>query len=96
VAPLARGPNRRSSSFTARTKSRCQGIDRRNDQCGFDFEIAGASGTAYVEVKGIAGEAGGILLTDKETAAECGREYYLAIVRNVGTDPQVSLLPDPV
>jgi hypothetical protein len=72
-------------------------LDRRNDQCGFDFEISGPVGTACVEVKGLAGGTGGILLTDKEwaTAAEAGDRYYLALVRHVSGSAQVSLLQNP-
>jgi hypothetical protein len=72
-------------------------IDRRNDQCGFDFEISGATSTALVEVKGLAGGTGGILLTDKEwaTAMQNGDNYYIAIARQVADRQQVSLLRNP-
>lgn len=72
-------------------------IDKRVFECGFDFEIEGPQGTAYVEVKGLAGSSGGITLTDKEwtTAQETQEAYYLAIVREVASEPSVSIIANP-
>lgn len=72
-------------------------IDRRHEQCGFDFEIAGSRGSAYIEVKGLAGQTGGITFTDREwsTAKLYRSAYYLALVRGVATTPHVTLIRDP-
>ncbi len=72
--------------------------DRRHDQCGYDFEIEAETQQLAVEVKGLAGESGGIMFTDKEwdVAQQMGDRYFLAVVRNVATDnPQVSLVRNP-
>jgi hypothetical protein len=72
-------------------------VDRRQDQCGFDFEIVTDSGSVVVEVKGLAGRTGGITFTDKEwaTAQERGDEYYLAIVWNIASTPELLILRNP-
>jgi hypothetical protein len=71
--------------------------NRTHDQCGFDFEIVADEASFAVEVKGLAGENGGVSFTDCEwrRAREMGDAYYLAIVRNVATTPQVSLIRNP-
>lgn len=71
--------------------------DRRNDECGFDFEIISNYGHVVVEVKGLAGESGGITFTDKEwrTALKIGDDYFLVLVRNVATKPTISLIQNP-
>jgi Protein NO VEIN, C-terminal len=72
-------------------------LDRRYDQCGYDYEIDATSGRLCVEVKGLAGSSGGITFTNKEwmIAREMGDSYFLAMVRNVATEPDVSLLRNP-
>jgi hypothetical protein len=72
-------------------------LDRRVDQCGFDFEIVTPAGSVYVEVKGLAGKTGGVTLTDREwqTAKLRGDAYVLAVVRDALTDPQVTLIRNP-
>ena len=72
-------------------------LDRRYDQCGYDFEIIADPISIAVEVKGLAGQRGGITFTHREwkTARLRGESYYLAIVRNVATTPQISLLRNP-
>lgn len=72
-------------------------IDRRHDQCGYDYEIKTHTESVFIEVKGLAGVSGGITFTDKEwrTAREAGNSYVLALVRNVASEPTVSLLRDP-
>lgn len=71
--------------------------DRTHDQCGFDFEIVTEGASVAVEVKGLAGETGGVSFTDCEwrRAQELGDAYYLAIVRNVATAAKVSLIRNP-
>jgi hypothetical protein len=72
-------------------------LDRRNEGCGFDFEIRSGAGTVAVEVKGIAGYSGGITFTNREwiTAQQMREMYYLALVRGIGATPEVSLIQDP-
>lgn len=71
--------------------------DRRHDECGYDFEIDSDTGPIAVEVKGIAGQAGGVSFTNAEwrKAGELGDSYYLAVVRNVAEKPTVSLIRNP-
>lgn len=72
-------------------------VDRRFHECGFDFRIEGKSRDVVVEVKGIAGEEGGITFTEKEweKASEFGKAYYLALVRNIDVDPEVEFYQNP-
>jgi hypothetical protein len=72
-------------------------VDRRYEQCGYDYEIIGENGSVFVEVKGLCGNKGGVTFTDKEwsTAKQCGDRYFLAIVRHAGSDPEISLVQDP-
>jgi hypothetical protein len=72
-------------------------LDRRHEQCGFDYEIASDGVQAFVEVKGLAGHAGGVTFTDKEwaTARSYGDRYFLAVVRNVVSQPRVSIYRNP-
>ena len=72
-------------------------IDCRWDQCGYDFEIQGESQSAFVEVKGLCGDSGGVTFTDKEwvTAKRLGDAYYLAIIRRAGAAAQVTLIRNP-
>ena len=72
--------------------------DCRQLQCGYDFEVQFNGGVVFVEVKGLKGEAGGVLLTDKDwsTANDAGDNYFLVLVRNVDTAaPQVDVFRDP-
>jgi hypothetical protein len=71
--------------------------DCRNNQCGYDFEIATADGILAVEVKGLGGNDGGVTFTDKEwrTALEWGPAYFLALVRNASSEPRVSMISNP-
>jgi hypothetical protein len=72
-------------------------VDRRHEQCGYDYEIIGDSVSVYVEVKGLGGDAGGITFTDKEwrTLKTHGDKYFLVVVRRVGVQPVVSMIRDP-
>ena len=71
--------------------------DRRHDQCGYDFEIESEIHRVAVEVKGLAGLSGGISFTDKEwqVAQAMGNRYFLAVIRNVASEPEVSLVQNP-
>ncbi|MHB1071725.1 MAG: protein NO VEIN domain-containing protein [Gemmatimonadaceae bacterium] len=72
-------------------------VDRRHEQCGFDFEIVGTAGSVFVEVKGMAGSTGGVSFTDHEwrTAKDRQDAYYLAVVRGVNGHPEVTLIQNP-
>jgi hypothetical protein len=72
-------------------------VDRRHEQCGYDYEIVGESASVYVEVKGLGGDAGGITFTDKEwrTLKTLGNKYFLVVVRRAGFQPVVSTIQDP-
>ena len=62
-------------------------VDRRDDGCGYDFLIVGGQ-EVPVEVKGLAGTHGGILLTDKEwqTAGKMNN-YILFLAYNLAAEP---------
>jgi hypothetical protein len=67
--------------------------DRREDGCGYDFHVSGQE-ELLIEVKGLAGREGGILLTDKEweTAKE-HRNYRVFLVYDLNTDtPEWAIL----
>lgn len=71
--------------------------DCRFDQCGYDFEILDGEERYFVEVKGMAGQQGGISFTAKEwkVAQSEGDKYFLAIARNVSAEPSFSLIANP-
>lgn len=71
--------------------------DTRDLGVGYDFEIRNNRETSFVEVKGLAGDEGGILFTNKEwlTAIEKKGSYYLAIVKNTESSPDITIIRDP-
>ena len=72
--------------------------DCRLLQCGYDFQAQHADITAHIEVKGLKGQQGGILLTDKEwtTACELGQRYFIVLVRSVElAAPQIEVFQNP-
>jgi hypothetical protein len=71
--------------------------DTRDLGCGYDFEISDSHSTWCVEVKGLSTVSGGILFTNKEwrTALSLGNLYFLAIVRNVDSSPEISFIQNP-
>jgi hypothetical protein len=72
-------------------------IDRRDALLGFDFEIDDPR-QIVVEVKGLRGEQGDILFTDREWhEANVRRErYWIAVVGNILTQPRARVYIDPV
>jgi hypothetical protein len=73
-------------------------VDRRDDGCGYDFLIVGAR-EVPVEVKGLAGTNGGILLTDKEwqTAGKMNN-YILFLAYNLAAEspePSWKIIENP-
>jgi hypothetical protein len=72
--------------------------DCRQLQCGYDFEARFSGTEAFIEVKGLKDDAGGLLFTDKEwnTAKDKCSSYFLALIRNIDADqPMVDYLRDP-
>src|SRR3989339_107680 len=72
-------------------------IDGRDLGGGYDFEIQNKSGSYFIEVKGLSSSAGGILFTNKEwqTALKYGEKYYLIIVKNISTTPELIIIQNP-
>ena len=71
-------------------------LDRRDDGCGYDFLIRDGAVDRYVEVKGLADNESGILLTDKEWQVAQGNvNYNLAIFTNLRESPALRLISNP-
>ncbi len=72
-------------------------VDRREELMGFDFEIRDPR-QIVVEVKGLRGDRGDILFTDREWREANRRRarYWVAIVGNVHAAPFARLYVDPV
>lgn len=66
--------------------------------CGFDFLLSRGGERLFVEVKGLNGRSGGILMTEKEyeVAKERRESYCLFVVRNFQEAPFHTLYPDPL
>jgi hypothetical protein len=71
-------------------------IDKRDHGCGYDYEISGDS-KAYIEVKGLDGDSGGISFTSKEwdIAQKESDKYFLVVVKNVSSTPTVEIIKNP-
>jgi hypothetical protein len=71
-------------------------IDRRDDGCGYDYELAGSKKTVF-EIKGLSTVSGGILLTDKEwqTAQKLRGNYHLVIISGIPDNPVARVISDP-
>lgn len=80
-----------------RTRLEGELVDRRTSGEGYDFEIHSAGKNLAVEVKGLAGSTGGISMTSREwLAARAWKEdYYIALVLNVESIPDVVLIHNP-
>lgn len=101
---LSRGlTGRRAESFfvdsfdNKRTQFKGALTDKRNDGCGYDFEVTDGSQKYFIEVKGLSQKDGGILFTSKEwqTALEKRDNYYLVLVRSLEHMPEIKILQDP-
>lgn len=71
-------------------------VDTRDLGCGYDFEVE--SSDSVFEVKGLSGDSGGILFTDKEwmIAAEKQEDYHLVLVKECFSDgPTVEVFSNP-
>lgn len=72
-------------------------VDCRDFGCGYDFEIKDNGLVYYVEVKGMSLGDGGILFTNKEwqTALKQKEKYYLVVVKNISTVPELLIIQNP-
>ncbi|MEX1002210.1 MAG: DUF3883 domain-containing protein [Crocinitomicaceae bacterium] len=72
-------------------------IDTRDLGCGYDFEIKTESASHFIEVKGLAGNLGGLLFTNKEweTAKLERVKYTVCLVTNINELPELSFINDP-
>lgn len=73
-------------------------VDCRDLGCGYDFEIKSDNERSYyVEIKGLAGTDGGVLLTDKEwrTAKKYKDKYYLLVISDLSSTPTTKIIQDP-
>ncbi|MCE5285177.1 MAG: DUF3883 domain-containing protein [Pelosinus sp.] len=70
-------------------------IDKRNDGCGYDFELE--SDQIVFEVKGISAQKGGIIFTDKEwsVAKKLKDRYVLVLISNINIEPIVTIIVNP-
>jgi len=71
-------------------------IDCRDYGCGYDFRIEGLE-TIYIEVKGLAGDTGGVLFTNKEwqVANDKGVLYYLCIIKSIESQSILQFINNP-
>ncbi|MEO6547715.1 MAG: DUF3883 domain-containing protein [Ferruginibacter sp.] len=72
-------------------------IDCRDLGCGYDFKIESNNIEYYIEVKGMIDTAGGVSFTDKEwqVSTEKGDNFFLCIVKNIGTNPEIDFIQNP-
>jgi hypothetical protein len=72
-------------------------IDTRDLGCGYDFEIKSETTQHFIEVKGLAGNKGGMLFTNKEwgKAKQEREKYTVCLVSNINELPQISFINDP-
>lgn len=72
-------------------------IDMRDRGCGYDFEILYGNQVYQIEVKGLDGDSGGIIFTSKEwdTALQKLTTYYLVVVRNISSKPEMQFIKNP-
>ncbi len=72
-------------------------VSVEEENCGWDVSsLLGGQVARYIEVKGRAGE-GGVALTPNEwiKAQRFGKDYWLYVVVNCKTNPQLYLIQDP-
>jgi hypothetical protein len=72
-------------------------VDRRDEGCGYDFEVRDGSDAYFIEIKGLATGSGGVLFTNKEwkTALKYTDKYYLILIKNISTVPEVIVIKNP-
>lgn len=71
-------------------------IDCRDYGCGYDFRVEGSE-SVYIEVKGLFGDNGGVLFTNKEwqVANDKGSHYYLCVIKNIELQPVLHFINNP-
>jgi hypothetical protein len=71
--------------------------DKRDDGCGYDFEISTPNKKIFIEIKGLDGDTGGVCFSSKEweQAQKLGNQYWLVLVRNVSTKPSFQCIQSP-
>lgn len=72
-------------------------IDTRDWGCGYHFQIKSGTDRHFIEVKGLADNQGGILLTNKEwkKAEEEGINYTICLVSNLSETPEITFINNP-
>ena len=72
-------------------------IDKRDDGCGYDYELISNEKTSYIEVKGLIGNEGGMSFTAKEweIAQKYQNDYFVVLVKNVGSEPSFHIYQNP-
>ena len=72
-------------------------LDRRDDGCGYDYELITNNSSKYIEVKGLAGNEGGMSFTAKEweMAQKHQDDYFVVLVKNVGNEPSFYIYQNP-
>lgn len=70
-------------------------VDTRDAGCGYDFFVEETE-EAY-EIKGLSGDYGGILLTDKEwsIANKLGSKYHLVLIKNCFSEHELIIYTNP-
>jgi hypothetical protein len=71
--------------------------DKRDDGCGYDFEIGVQNEKLFVEIKGLDGDTGGVCFSSKEweQSKKLGNQYWLVLVRNASTNPSFQCIQSP-
>jgi hypothetical protein len=72
-------------------------MDCRDLGVGYDFKIEGKNGSCFVEVKGVSQYSGEVLFTGKEwiVAQREGVNYFLCVVSNLNTEPNILFIQNP-
>lgn len=72
-------------------------IDKRDSGMGYDFEIQSKNEIYFIEVKGLAGETGGVSFTNKEweKAQQEKDKYILVIVNKIKSDWEIKFVSNP-
>jgi hypothetical protein len=72
-------------------------VDTRDLGCGYDFEIESSEKKYFIEIKGLSQITGGVLFTNKEwkTAKEKGNFYFLVVVKNIDSIPEIIFIRNP-
>ena len=90
-------PSPSSSSRSTRSSQGRKPVSVEEENCGWDItSLLGGQMDRYIEVKGRAG-VGGVALTPNEwiKAQRFGKDYWLYVVVNCKTKPELYLIQDP-